>query len=304
VALSAESVAHPGSTRCWSGAELPESNQDLRRAAAVIRALQQQETAPAGVPVFALGASSGGSFVSLLAAAYPGLVRAVALYISPVHPRFLAAQSLQVSVMFVHMPRDEAGARRIRTQRRELLPRCPPAGACAVEERTVEPTDIMLSHFALRMPSRLTPAAGLALASWLVAQGVLRAARKPGQPRALYAVVEPLQPDRVIGILTKFVQRRLAPCRPPGCDLAGLAGAPPPADDDVLFDLRADAGSGSAGSGDQPESDSDDDSEVERVQRRALPRMLWELLAEAFALHEMSERGIDDVAVFFVEHIS
>jgi hypothetical protein len=87
VALSSASNAIPGSSQCWSQEPEKRANIDLQRTFAVLTALQQQS--PPGHAFLGVGASSGGSFVSLLAAARPGTLRALAMYISPLHPGFM-----------------------------------------------------------------------------------------------------------------------------------------------------------------------------------------------------------------------
>jgi len=87
VALSSASNAIPGSSQCWGQEPDERTNVDLRRTFAVLTALQQQS--PQGHAFIGVGASSGGSFVSLFAAARPGTLRALAVYISPLHPGFM-----------------------------------------------------------------------------------------------------------------------------------------------------------------------------------------------------------------------
>lgn len=181
------------SHRCWDTSTLPERNADVRRVMSVIAAMRKLYP---GLRFIGVGASSGGAFVSLLAAHRPDLFDAIAVYISPLHPAFIstidgtirgdsAAPARLPAVLAVHMgERDQATAMVLREQRQQLLlaaSRSPCAAArtsgagpeACVGLLTAVPRDISAAAVAALLPSRISPDAATELVKRLEAAGVV-----------------------------------------------------------------------------------------------------------------------------------
>ena len=99
---------------CWhAGADMPAVKQALARARAADAGGRLAALFARGVPVFAMGGSSGGTFVSQLASEPKRILgvplAAVAVYISPGAPDEYGPANATPTV-FVHMPRDTSWA--------------------------------------------------------------------------------------------------------------------------------------------------------------------------------------------------
>jgi hypothetical protein len=200
---------------CWQQTADAKTNPDLKRSKAVIDAIrakiQGEKEGSKPVPIFALGASSGGSFVSLLASTFPGLVQGLVVYISPLHPVFVskymkesdpsaadgAVQNNEATepslpppppILFVHMKEgDQQTAFFITSQKDEVkqsyldapchskLPGSSHSQWRCMDELHIRPHTLHGYHsFSDWLPGRITPAASKQLTQALVAAGVLK----------------------------------------------------------------------------------------------------------------------------------
>ncbi|KAK9824232.1 hypothetical protein WJX72_008793 [[Myrmecia] bisecta] len=109
VAFSSSNTAH----RCWDAHRPPESSHDIKQVVRVLQTLQTREHWEC-LPIYALGASSGGHMVLMLA--FRIAFKGIACQIMAIDPRVFEQQPrawgdprnsfTYPPCMFIHMPRD------------------------------------------------------------------------------------------------------------------------------------------------------------------------------------------------------
>jgi len=133
--LALSSADRTGS-RCWDSRGLSE-NVDLARVHAAVSLFIEAQNLQ-GAMISAMGASSGGHFVTLLAQARQIPLNAIALYVSPGNRRILREVDTDwPPTVFVHMPRDTGAATIIRRNVEILQIKGVPATAVECTERPV-----------------------------------------------------------------------------------------------------------------------------------------------------------------------
>ena len=133
--LALSSADRTGS-RCWDSRDLSE-NVDLARVHAAITIFIEAHNLK-GAMISAMGASSGGHFVTLMAQARQLPLNAIALYVSPGNRRILREVDADwPPTVFVHMPRDTGAATIIRRNVEILQIKGVPATAVECAERPV-----------------------------------------------------------------------------------------------------------------------------------------------------------------------
>ena len=229
---------------CWHNTA-PARSEDLRRLPAILRELLGTQ-ALAKLPLFAFGASSGGSMALRLAAVMPE-VEGVVCQISPVNPATLEAEGGRKfpPTLFVHMAqRDPEKAATVEAALKLLkcgggrraagLPtRTGQTGARAARRPACFPQPVRHCCPAARLPARRkagTPAAEIKVAPQPVTAALLqRAAEISGkQAKAVVAALKKggaLDKARVNGGRERAVAGRRASRRPP---LAGAFSPPHP----------------------------------------------------------------------------
>lgn len=332
-----ENAAH----RCWDSDTQPDRNRDVQRALAVAGALQKRQR---GVRrrLVGIGASSGGSFVSLLAAYRPDIFDAIAVYISPLNSLFMLAVDVAIrdaspkvtpslpAVLAVHMPeRDPATALMLQEQRQQLLLAasrrpCPAASApgkgpeACIGVMTALPHALSGASILAMLPRRITIAAAAELMRRLQAAGVIAPSAGTVNSDASPAVADHDQQFDVVsqprlGTTRQLVQQFCNELQPAAAaeHAAALARCRPGMcyPDDTLLELipasAAVPATANRKAADQARSRHGAGAHASGELHRAqteLARWLLELLNEAYAEHEMTAQHAGDVAQWLVLH--
>lgn len=336
-ALAAWSSNAQDSHACWEPF-LHEKNLDLSRALELLRpggaiatAVEQVSALP---PLVLLGASSGGGFASMLAAALPKGAVGLVSYIAPLHDSLmstlqqqeqqrgdvqLSSNSRLNTIILVHMPRDDFSASKIEEQLESLKSAAAAAsGRSVLKEFRVLPRALCQGTLHRALPSRITARASAALFGAINASGALRDVfdRHTRYPDEVCAslrmnsrssvVVDALRlafdgnlfPPRVIeravplaaavdvATLKSLCERATFPVNSP----ASLTGGYLCAASDVLFDEAGGRGT----QGRHPDDVTD---------LAALRKVVFEVLNDLFAEHEMTAEWAPEVASLLKEAV-
>mmetsp|Transcript_17072 Transcript_17072/g.30463 ORF Transcript_17072/g.30463 Transcript_17072/m.30463 type:complete len:404 (-) Transcript_17072:1310-2521(-) len=106
-AVFAPSSSSAKGSGCWMGSE-PSSNKDISRVSGAVEDLIGREPSFRNLPMFAIGASSGGTFVSILAKALPLKLIVIQVAYGQAQALRDLPESLQ-HVVWAYMPRDSMG---------------------------------------------------------------------------------------------------------------------------------------------------------------------------------------------------